>query len=89
MALTFPRAIRGWDLRRNVVNFLGEDESQPISCAIPMEALVNHFGAGKGDRRACLAAFDRWRVAIEQKASDKYDAQDQAETVLLRKSDFR
>lgn len=88
MALTFPRQIRGWDLRRNTVNFLGEDDAQPRPCAISMEALVEHFGAGKGSKQSCLAAFDRWRSAIHQKASDKYDAQVQKAAVLLRASDF-
>jgi Protein of unknown function (DUF1488) len=88
MALTFPRQIRGWDLRRNIVNFLGEDGGDPRPCAISMEALIDHFGAGRGSKQSCLAAFDRWRSAIQQKASDKYDAQDQKAFVLLRASDF-
>lgn len=88
MALTFARQIRGWDLRRNIVNFLGEDGGAPRPCAISMEALVEHFGAGKGGKQSCLAAFDRWRGAIQQKASDKYDAQEQKASVLLRVSDF-
>jgi len=91
MALTFSRQIRGWDLRRNIVNFLGEDGTVPQPCAISMEALVEHFGAGKGSKQSCLAAFDRWRSAIHQKASDKYDAREQQEqrtAVLLRASDF-
>jgi hypothetical protein len=88
MALTFPRQIRGWDLRRNTVNFLGEDDGDQRPCAISMEALVEHFGAGRGGKQFCLAAFDRWRGAIQQKASDKYDAQEQKVSVLLRASDF-
>ncbi len=88
MALSFPRQIRGWDLRRNIVNFLGEDGGNPTSCAISMEALVEHFGARKGSKQACLAAFDRWRSAIQQKASDKYDALDPKAAVLLRSADF-
>lgn len=88
MALTFPRQIRGWDLRRNIVNFLGEDGGTPTPCAISMEALVDHFGAGRGSKQSCLAAFDRWRSAIQQKASEKYDAQDRTAAVLLRTVDF-
>jgi hypothetical protein len=88
MALTFPRQIRGWDLRRNLVNFLGEDGGCPAPCAISMEALIDHFGAGKGSKQSCLAAFDRWRSAIQQKASDKHDAQDRKAAVLLRTVDF-
>lgn len=88
MALTFPRQIRGWDLRRNVVNFIGDDGGSAAPCAISMEALVNHFGAGKGNKKNCLAAFDRWRAAIESKASDKYDAQGCAGAILLRVADF-
>jgi hypothetical protein len=88
MALTFSRQIRGWDLRRNIVNFLGEDGVQPRPCAISMEALVEHFGAGKGSKQSCLAAFDRSRRAIHQKASDKYDAQEEKAGILLRASDF-
>jgi len=88
MALTFPQHLRGWDLRRNIVNFLGDDGGKPASCGISMEALIDHFGAGKGSKQACLAAFDRWRVAIQQKASETYDAQDRKGAVLLRKVDF-
>lgn len=88
MALTFPRRIRGWDLRRNIVNFLGEDGGAPTPCAISMEALVDHFGAGRGSKQSCLAAFDRWRSAIQQKASDKYDSQDCKAAILLRTVDF-
>jgi hypothetical protein len=88
MALTFPRHIRGWDARRNIVDFLGADGEEPAPCAISMEALIDHFGAGKGSKQACLAAFDRWHVAIQQKASDRYDAQDRKGPVLLRKADF-
>jgi hypothetical protein len=88
MALTFPRPIRGWDLRRNIVNFVGEDGGKPMFCAISMEALVDHFGAGKGGKHASLAAFDRWRLAIQQKASDKYAAQDHMSPILLRRIDF-
>jgi hypothetical protein len=88
MALTFQRQIRGWDLRQNIVNFLGEDGATPAPCAISMEALVDHFGAGRGGKQACLAAFDRWRGKIEQKASDTYDAQQRPRLVLLRTADF-
>jgi hypothetical protein len=88
MPLMFPKQIRGWDLRRNIVNFLGEDSGNPRPCAISMEALTDHFGAGRGSKQSCLAAFDKWRTAIQQKASDKYDVQDQKASVLLRTSDF-
>jgi hypothetical protein len=88
MTLTFPLTSRGWDPRRNIVNFPGEDGGKPTSCAISMEALVDHFGAGKGGKQACLAAFDRWRAAIQKKASDKHDTQDLGSAVLLRKGDF-
>ena len=88
MALTFSRQIRGWDLRRNIVNFLGEDGNDAQPCAISMEALIEHFGAGKGSKQSCLAAFDRWRSSIQQKASDKYDTQEQKAVILLRVSDF-
>src|SRR6185312_2115831 len=77
MPLMFPKQIRGWDLRRNIVNFLGEDSGNPRPCAISMEALIDHFGPGRGSKQSCLAAFDKWRTAIQQKASDKYDVQDQ------------
>lgn len=88
MALTFPRQIRDWDLRRNVVNFLGEDDGKPMPCTISMGALVDHFGAGKGGKKACLAAFDRWHIAIEEKASALYAAQDRTGPLLLRRTDF-
>jgi hypothetical protein len=88
MALTFPRQIRGWDLRRNVVNFIGQDAEASIACAISMEALIDNFGARDNSKQACLAAFDRWRTAIEQKASDKHTAQATNATILLRKVDF-
>lgn len=91
MALSFSRQIRGWDLRRNVVNFLAEDDGEPdapIACAISMEALIEHFGARNNSKQACLTAFDRWRTAIEQKASEKHAAQTAKEPILLRKSDF-
>ncbi len=88
MTLTFPSQIRGWDLRRNVVNFLGEDDGKPMQCAISMEALVDHFGATTRTRQSCLAAFDRWRAAIQRKASDKHEAQDRTGLVLLRSADF-
>lgn len=90
MALSFPRQIRGWDLRRNVVNFIAQDETTPeaaIACAISMEALIEHFGARNNGKQACLAAFDRWRAAIEKKANEKHMAQSKG-AILLRKSDF-
>jgi hypothetical protein len=88
MALTFPRQIRDWDLRRNIVDFSGEDGGKPIPCAISMGALMDHFGAGKGGKKACLAAFDRWHIAIEQKASEMYAAQVSTGPLLLRRIDF-
>ena len=91
MALSFPRQIRGWDLRRNVVNFIAQDDAEPdvaIACAISMEALIEHFGARNSSKQACLAAFDRWRAAIEKKASDKHAGQAAKGPVLLRKNDF-
>jgi len=91
MTLSFSRQIRGWDLRRNVVNFLAEDDGEPevpIACAISMEALIEHFGARDHSKQACLTAFDRWRMAIEQKASEKHAAQTGKGPILLRKSDF-
>jgi hypothetical protein len=91
MALSFPRQIRGWDLRRNVVNFIGQDESEPdvaIACAISMEALIEHFGARNNGKQACLAAFDRWRTAIEQKASEKHAIRTAEGAILLRTGDF-
>ena len=91
MALSFSRQIRGWDLRRNVVNFIAQDDAEPeaaIACAISMEALIEHFGARNSGKQACLAAFDRWRAAIEQKASEKHTAAAAKGTILLRKSDF-
>jgi len=88
MALMFPRQIRNWDLRKNIVDFLGEDGGKPMPCAISMGALIDHFGAGRGGKKACLAAFDRWHVAIETKASDKYAAQAHIGPVLLRRVDF-
>jgi Protein of unknown function (DUF1488) len=90
MALSFPRQIRGWDLRRNVVNFIAQDDTEPdvaVACAISMEALTEHFGARNSGKQACLAAFDRWRAAIEKKAGEKHTAQSQG-AILLRKSDF-
>jgi hypothetical protein len=88
MPLIFPRQIRGWDMRRNTINFLGEEDGNAASCAISMEALIEHFGARKSTKQACLAAFDRWRAAIERKASDKYDTQAAKGSVLLRTDDF-
>ncbi|HWE76035.1 MAG TPA: DUF1488 domain-containing protein [Stellaceae bacterium] len=93
MTLSFTRQIRGWDLRRNVVNFLAEDDGEPdvpVACAISMEALIEHFGARDRSKQACLTAFDRWRTAIEQKAIEKYAAQSEKVPlpILLRKSDF-
>jgi uncharacterized protein DUF1488 len=91
MALSFPRQIRGWDLRRNVVNFIAQDETEPgvpIACAISMEALIEHFGARNNGKQACLAAFDRGRTAIEKRASEKYGLQASKGQILLRKSDF-
>ncbi len=88
MALTFPEQIRGWDTRRNLVNFPGEEDGNAVACAISKEALIDHFGAGKGSKQACLAAFDRWHTPIRQKASDKYAAQGHAGTILLRRADF-
>ena len=90
MALSFPRQIRGWDMRRNVVNFIGQDGAASdvaVACAISMEALLEHFGARNNGKQACLAAFDRWRAAIEKKASEKHTAQSKG-AILLRKSDF-
>jgi hypothetical protein len=91
MTLSFPRQIRGWDLRRNVVNFIAQDDADPevaIACAISMEALIEHFGARNGGKQACLAAFDRWRTAIEEKANEKHAVQAGKGSILLRKSDF-
>lgn len=91
MALSFPRQIRGWDLRRNVVNFIAQDDTEPgvpIACAISMEALAEHFGARNNSKQACLAAFDRWRDAIEKKASEKHSVQASKGQILLRKNDF-
>ena len=88
MALTFPRQIRDWDLRRNVVNFLGDADGSPMPCTISMGALIDHFGAGKGGKSACLAAFDKWHIAIEQKASEIYAARDGTSPLLLRRIDF-
>jgi len=91
MALSFPRQIRGWDLRRNVVNFVAQDDAEPevaIPCAISMEALIEHFGARNSSKQACLAAFDRWRPAIEKKANDRHSVEVPKGSILLRKSDF-
>jgi hypothetical protein len=91
MTLFFSRQIRGWDLRRNVVNFVAEDDGAPdipVACAISMEALIEHFGARNSGKQACLTAFDRWRTAIEQKASEKHATQATKGSILLRKSDF-
>jgi hypothetical protein len=88
MALTFPDSIRDWDRRRNLVNFRGEEDGNAMQCAISMEALIDHFGAGKGSKQACLAAFDKWQVPIRQKASDKYAALGRAGIILLRREDF-
>ena len=91
MALSFPRQIRGWDLRRNVVNFIAQDDIEPevaIACAISMEALIEHFGARNNSKQACLTAFDRWRDAIEKKASEKHALQATKGRILLRKIDF-
>ena len=91
MALSFPRQIRGWDLRRNVVNFIAQDDAEPdvaIACAISMEALIEHFGARSSGKQACLAAFDHWRDAIEKKASEKHALQASKGQILLRKKDF-
>jgi hypothetical protein len=91
MTLSFSRQVRGWDMRRNVVNFLAEDDGEsvvPIACAISMEALIEHFGARNSSKQACLTAFDRWRTAIEQKASEKHAAAAVKGPILLRKSDF-
>ncbi len=86
--LTFVGETRGWDMRRNVVNFLGEADGLPAPCAISMEALVDYFGAGRGGKQNCLKAFDRWRDAIQQKASAKHLAQGPARAILLRTEDF-
>ncbi len=78
-------------MRRNVVNFIAQDDAEPevaVACAISMEALIEHFGARNNSKQACLAAFDRWRVAIEKKASDKHAVQAAKGSILLRKSDF-
>jgi hypothetical protein len=91
MTLSFPRQIRGWDLRRNVVNFIAQDDAEPgiaIACAISMEALIEHFGARNNGKQACLDAFDRWRGAIEQKANEKHSVEAAKGGILLRKSDF-
>ena len=91
MALSFPRQIRGWDLRRNVVNFIAQDDAEAevaVACAISMEALIEHFGARNSGKQACLAAYDRWRSAIEKKASDKHSVEAPKGSILLRKSDF-
>lgn len=91
MTLSFPRQIRGWDLRRNIVNFIAQDDTDPevtIACAISMEALIEHFGARSSSKQACLAAFDRWRGAIETKANEKHAIQAEKGSILLRKSDF-
>lgn len=91
MALSFPRQIRGWDLRRNVVNFIAQDDAAPevaIACAISMEALIEHFGARNDGKQACLAAFDRWRTEIEKKANEKHTVQAEKGGILLRKGDF-
>jgi hypothetical protein len=91
MALSFPRQIRGWDLSRNVVNFIAQDDSAPqvaVACAISMEALIEHFGARNDGKQACLAAFDRCRTEIEKKANEKHAVQAEKGGILLRKSDF-
>lgn len=91
MALSFPRQIRGWDLRRNVVNFIAQDDADPeiaIACAISMEALIEHFGARNSGKQACLSAFDHWRAAIEKRATEKHAVQAAKGSILLRKLDF-
>lgn len=78
-------------MRRNVVNFLAEEDGEPpvpIACAISMEALIEHFGARNDGKQACLVAFDRWRTAIEQKASEKHAVNAAKGPILLRRSDF-
>jgi len=74
------------------VNFVAQDDSAPdvaIACAISMEALIEHFGARNNSKQACLAAFDRWRAAIEKKASEKHALEAATgQIILLRKGDF-
>ena len=74
-----------------MVNFVTQDDTKPdlaVACAISMEALIEHFGARNSGKQACLAAFDRWRAAIEKKANEKHDLQATNSQILLRKSDF-
>ncbi len=88
LPLSFAGPTRIWDHRRNVVIFYGEDAGKVTACAISSEALSEHFGAGSANKKMCLAAFDRWKAAIERKASEKHDAQNRIGSVLLRKADF-
>ena len=57
----------------NGVKFLMEDGSTEVPCRASLELLAERFGS-KGDPNANEMTFRLHRDAIEQAASDKYDA---------------
>jgi hypothetical protein len=72
MALIFPNPSRSYDASHHCVCFWGYDNAREIAFAVD-DALLSSFGAAVGaDEAGALAAFDRHRDQILQRAREVY-----------------
>jgi hypothetical protein len=87
--LTFNNPPPHYDFRRDVVTFVGEALSKPVTAAISGEALADHFGANNLGQDGRLRKFLEHRTAIERMARIKYLfwAIEEPGTVLIKTLD--
>ena len=68
MQIEFPVSEPQYSAHNLTVSFAARVDGRPVSCAISVEALEDHFGAKPLNVDACLQAFAAGRAMIESAA---------------------
>lgn len=68
MQIEFPDSAPQYSAHNLTLSFVAKVDGAPISCAISVEALEDHFGAKGSHADACLHAFHAGRTLIESVA---------------------
>jgi hypothetical protein len=89
--LSFENSPARYDVRRDVVTFVGQALSSPVNCAISREAMDDHFGTDNLGQQGRLEAFLKNRSRIEAIARVKYLSAPIGEpgSVLIKTSDVK
>jgi hypothetical protein len=74
MSLTFVEHCGEWDRFQEMVCFPARDGEKPVTCAVSLEALEDLAEKINLKPDECVAAFERHRRVIEQKAAALYDS---------------